>query len=501
MDIDPFQIPLPFGDEVGYGSKQLSEADHSEFLRCKESPDYFIDTFCIIEDKTQREWVPFHLWDAQYKVLNQVNANDQVIILKARQLGLTWLLICYALWMMIFRPGSGILLFSRRDDEASELLDRMKNVHERLPRYLKAEITTDNEHELSFGNLDSWARAFPTTKHSGRTYTATLAIIDEADFIPWLKRLLNAVKPTIDAGGRLVLLSTADKENRNSEFKRIWDQAVKKMNNYTPVFLPWHVRPERDAAWYTRQKEDYEEDDLYQEYPATPEEAISARKASKRFTTKWLTQCKGDSAAVDVGLTLPGFTGFTPPRKGRRFLLAADPAEGNPASDPSAASLFDQETWEQVAVLHGKWEPDIFANYLIQIARHYNEAMICWERNNHGHAVEVAIRYLDYTNIYISPFDKKAGWLSTRKSKVLAVDMTAQILRESGCTIHDESTINELAIFEAATMAAPEGDQDDLAMTVIIGLAAMYWQSYDESKGEGESELVRSSDPLEELSF
>jgi len=61
-------------------------------------------------------------------------------------------------------------------------------------------------------------------------YTATMAIIDEADFIQWLKRLMNAVKPTIDAGGHLVLISTVDKENRDSEFSRIWNPAVKKMN-------------------------------------------------------------------------------------------------------------------------------------------------------------------------------------------------------------------------------------------------------------------------------
>ena len=462
---------------------------------------YFIDLYCYIEDKVKLGWVAFKLWPAQFRTLNTICANHQVIILKARQLGLTWLLICYALWMMIFRPGSGILLFSRRDDEASELLDRIKNVHARLPAWLQATIKTDNEHELEFGKLDSWARAFPTTKHSGRTYTATLAIIDEADFIPWLKRLLNAVKPTIDAGGELIILSTVDKENTNSEFKRIWNQAVKGMNNYKPVFLPWDVRPERDLAWYQRQKEDYEEDDLYQEYPASPEEALAARKASKRFNPKWITQCVGDRESEDATLTVPGFYQFVPPQKGRRYLLAADPAEGNPSSDPSAASMFDCETWEQVAVVYGKFEPDVFAGYLIQTAEYYNSGMICWERNNHGHAVEVAIRYQDYSNIYISPFDKKAGWLSNQKYKMLAVDHCAQVLREARCTINDEGTVNELAMFEAATLKAPEGENDDLAMTAIIGLAALRWRSFEEYAGEGESEMIKAIDPIEGLKF
>ena len=472
-----------------------------EHARCLGSAAYFINTHCWIEDKTSRRWIPFELWMRQNEMIMDIPEARQVIILKARQLGLTWLMVCYALWMMIFKPGSGILLFSRRDDEASELVDRIRGVHARLPAFLQATKTTDNAHEIAFGYIDSWARSFPTTKHSGRMYTATLAIVDEADFIQWLKRLLNAVKPTIDAGGQLILLSTADKEKPNSEFKRIWREAVKENNNYEPKFLPWNARPERNEEWYEHQKADYEEDDLYQEYPANPEQALAARKASKRFSPNWITQCRGNRDSIDGASIAPGFRFFLPPRKGRRFLLAADPAEGNPGSDPSAASLFDLDDWEQVGVLEGKFEPDIFANYLILIARHYNGAKILWERNNHGHAVEVAIRYQEYDNIYCSPFDKKPGWLSNRKNKVLAVDLTAQNLRSGTLILNDEATINELAIFEAATLTAPEGDHDDLAMTVILGVAGIEWPSYQEKTGEGVSEMVRAHDPLENLVF
>jgi hypothetical protein len=472
-----------------------------EWIRCMISPAYFIDLHCTIEDKVKRGWVAFRLWLAQYHTLCKVMSNHQVIILKARQLGLTSLMTCYALWKMIFRPGCGILLFSRRHDEATELLDRIRGVHNRLPGFLQQVVTTDNARELSFGDQDSWAKAFSTTRHSGRSYTATLAIIDEADFIPLLKQLLNAVKPTIDAGGKLIMLSTIDKENRNSEFKRIWNQAIKGLNNYIPIFLPWTARPDRDEKWYQKQKEDYEEDDLYQEYPASPEEALSPRKSSKRFDPKWIAKCRSGREKEHTIIPIPGFTIFQPPQRGRRYLLAADPAEGNPSSDPSAGSVLDCESWEQVATIHGRFEPDIFANYLVQIAKHYNGAKICWERNNHGHAVEIAIRYQNYSNIYISPFDKKPGWLSNAKNKVLAVDYCAQILREGSCRLNDEVTIEELAMFEASNLRAPEGENDDMAMTIIIGLAALRWKSFEEEKGKGESETIQAKDVIEDLEF
>ena len=173
---------------------------------------------------------------------------------------------------------------------------------------------------------------------------------------------------------------------------------------------------------------------------------------------------------------------YRPMERGGHYLIAADTAEGNPGSDPSAASVFDGATWEQVAVLYGRFEPDIFADYLISIAKYYGNAQICWERNNHGHAVEVALKQASWKNLYVSPFDKKLGWLTNHKTKVLAVDYAAQVFRDGACTLNDEATIGELSIFEAATLKAPDGETDDLAMSVIIGLAALRWKVEKEKK-------------------
>ena len=42
------------------------------------------------------------------------------VVLKARQLGFSWLVVCYSLWLMMFRSSATVLLFSKRDDEATE---------------------------------------------------------------------------------------------------------------------------------------------------------------------------------------------------------------------------------------------------------------------------------------------------------------------------------------------------------------------------------------------
>ena len=486
-----------------YPIKETPQMDlsHSSILNCAADPTYFIDSFCWIEDKVHREWLPFKLWDSQRAALRTIANNRQVIILKARQLGLTWLIICYALWTMLFRQNSGILLFSRRETEASELLDRIRAVHHRLPSQLRAQVTVDNTAEFVLGQIGSSARCFSTTKHSGRSYSATMAVVDEADFIPDLKALLNAVKPTIDGGGRLILLSTANKSDPGSEYKRVWADAVKGFNGYSPIFLPWDAHPGRDQVWYAHQRADYELDDLYQEYPANPEQALSPRRSSKRFSPEWLTRCRGDAVPLPNKLGLPGFTAYAHPLKRHQYLISADPAEGNPSSDPSAAIILDSESWQEVGLIHGLYEPDIFAGYLAQLGDYYKGAIILVERNNHGHAVLLALEYLGYEYIYISPIDKKPGWLSNRRDKVLATSHAAQVLREGSCTINSEGVLNELATFEARTLKAPEGDHDDLAIAFINALAGFRWPTYREQKGEGISEMITYPDILDNLTF
>jgi hypothetical protein len=153
-----------------------------EVLKCRKSFLYFCDTYCqILSDHGQGGvWTPFRLWPQQRRVAQLLQENRLVVVLKARQLGLTWMVLAFALWLLLFYPIATVLLFSRRDDEAADLLAvRLRGLHDRLPAWLKASgFTTANDHEWALVS-GSRALAFPTT--AGDSYTATLAVVDEAD--------------------------------------------------------------------------------------------------------------------------------------------------------------------------------------------------------------------------------------------------------------------------------------------------------------------------------
>lgn len=451
-----------------------------EQTRCMLSAIYFINEYCWIEDQESRGWIPFKLWPRQAETLRVIEENSRVVVLKARKLGLTWLSIAYTLWEMLFRPGGRALLFSLTDSDAVDLVNRLRGMHQRLPMFLQATIGTDNEHELEFARLSSVVRAFPCTKQAARNFTGTLAVIDEADCIPWLKHLVAAVQPGVEAGGKLLLVGAANKDTPASEFKLKYYGAVAKTNNYTAVFLPWYARPGRDEAWYREQELDYDEDDMHANYPATPAQALAARSSDKRFRPEWFEEWER-LTSLSNPLTVPGLVVYEAPQPGETYIVPADPAEGNPSSNPSVAMVLNSK-WEQVAIVSGQFEPDVLGNYLVEIARWYNDAVICPERNNHGHAVILTVRNLGAEELlYVNPFDsrlgrKKYGWLSSSRMKSMAIDLAAQTIRDArGRILRDEATVNELVALEAGTLKAPQGGTDDRAMTVMIGYAALRW--------------------------
>lgn len=454
-----------------------------EWIKCAKSPLYFVHTYCQIYDATQGLWIPFTLWSEQARTLKTVHENLLTIILKARQLGLTWLVLAYALWIMIYKPAKTVLLFSRRDDEAIYLLERLKGIYKRLPEWSQVrQIRQSSAHvwELSNGSI---AYAFPTT--AGDSYTASLAIVDEADLVPDLDRLMNAVKPTIDGGGRMILLSRADKSNPSSTFKRIYRAARNKETPWKAIFLPWFVRPERNQDWYERQKSDVLSrtgslDDLYQQYPSTDNEALSARVLDKRIPPSWIAECSDEIIPLDASdveaPSLPRLKIYRISERSARYVLGVDPAEGNPTSDPSALVVLDEETLEEVATLSGQIEPTMMASYAIDIALYYNNAKMMIERNNHGHVVIATIKELSERARLLSGWDEKPGWLSSSRGKVLLYNGVADIFRAKATRIHTPDLRLQLESIEGDTLRAPEGLHDDLADAYALAVAGASYE-------------------------
>lgn len=477
-----------------------------EWLKCADSAAYFIQEHCQIFNANDGDWVPFRMWQAQLTTLAQIDSHRLLLVLKARQLGLSWLALCYVLWTMLFQPAATVLLFSKRHDEATELLDvRLKGIYLRLPRYMQTRsIKTDDKHNWVLSNGSS-AKAFPTT--GGRSYTGSMVVVDEADFIPDLDGLLNAVKPTIDAGGKLMLISSADKSRPESPFKRIYRGAEAGDTDWTPIFLPWHARPGRSETWYAAQKADVVArtgslDDLHQEYPATPTEALSPRTLDKRIPYFWIEACyiaRKSMPLPDDAPALSQLELYALPQPGHEYAIGVDPAEGNPTSDPSALTVMDVATGEEVAALAGQFEPSTFATHADEIGRYFNQAGVMVERNNHGHAVLLWLKDNSKLRV-LDGHDGRAGWLSSSLGKSLLYSDGADAFRDQATTLHSFATYTQLASIEGSSLRAPEGQHDDRADSYVLALVGRIAMSTAEVvmrqaqvAGRGGRPMVRSA--------
>lgn len=476
-------------DEEEEKAKRAQRAQEVEWNKCAGNLAYFIRKYVKIYDNKQREWIDFDLWAEQEEVANLVLDNPQTIILKARQLGLTWLLLAVALWMMIFHPIAVILIFSLREIEAKYLLskDRLKGMFKRLPMWMRPKIITDKDTEFALSN-GSVARAFPTS--AGDSYSATLVIVDEADLVPDLNGLLQSAKPTIDAGGKICLISRSDKEQPASDFKKIYRAAAEGKSSWKSAFLPWYVRPSRTKEWYEIQKADALEttgslDNIYESYPATAAEALAPKELNKRISPRLLQKVYQamkplDTFSMELSddvLNLPNLELYRLPEEGKKYFAGVDPAEGNPNSNDSSISVIDEDG-EEVALLRGKFEPDVTADYAEKLCIFFNEANCLVERNNHGHSVLLSMRTRRVSVMFGN--DKKPGWNETTKNKHLLYDNLAETVRTEDCVIHSTEVFVQIASIEGSTLSAPEGMLDDSSDSFALAILARDRSSEDD---------------------
>ena len=259
--------------------------------------------------------VTFRMNFGQHKVYAASRQHPRVIILKSRQQGISTLWLVSYFDDAVFCPFLNLGLMAQGTDEASTLLERTKFLWDTLDDSIKSfigvNLAKDNTKEFAFTN-----KSTIFIRVSFRSTTLQRLHVSEFGKIAnnYPKRAKETKTGTLQAlgkGNTGIIESTA--EGRNM-FKQMWDDSVLvestgdlSEKDFKPVFLSWLDDPDclnstnqaidAEAAEYftkleeqTGRKLSIEQKnfwiiqrrelggDVFQEYPATPEEAFTAAR-------------------------------------------------------------------------------------------------------------------------------------------------------------------------------------------------------------------------------
>jgi hypothetical protein len=455
-------------------------------------------------------WSPNFAFDARRRIF---------MILKARQLGITWLGMAVGLWYLLFRPGAKVVAYSYTEEEAKKLVQRAWLMFKSLPPALSShvEILTPSRtdepaewikvrHTLPDGTTRiSSIQALPATKKAGHGDTVTWAVMDEVARQDYARQIYTAILPAVARGeARLAMISTADgvgnpETGEGNYFHILYSTRKEKGLGF--AFLPWNAEPTRDEAWYKTYAMSLDEVERNQQYPLNETDAFML-SGQLYFNREALEFYRGNTIKpilvgqfTQQGLRKANFMRLTDgiievfekPRAGAKYAIACDASTGR-STDFTSVGVFDLETGNLVAELHAKIEAPRTAYQLHFLGKWYNNAKIAVERpGGYGEALITFLRdghgqLPPYGNLYRhtdyaqgkKPISPQYGMPMGAKNRAQVVEGLKNWIRQRQFAWLSTGCVHELGTFVYADTTpsprAQDGTNDDRVMMLAIGV-------------------------------
>lgn len=191
------------------------------------------DNFYII-DKTGTT-LPFRLNEIQSVYVSQ-DSTQKDLILKARQQGFSSLILAIFATDFILKQNTRSVVVADIDDNASELLDRVKQYIRSYEEVNKIKIPLKYNSKTELLNEFNGSRyTIGTAKNTdfGRSKTINNLHLSEFAFYPNAERILASVVQAVPENGRTIIETTA---NGFNYFKEFWDKSVSGETGYKAHF-------------------------------------------------------------------------------------------------------------------------------------------------------------------------------------------------------------------------------------------------------------------------
>ena len=472
------------GIDLSYTEKEVLE-----LAKCVENPTYFIDNYCYIVT-LDHGIQPFKLYDCQKEKVETIHNNRKVIIMEGRQQGKTTVAAAYILWYTLFQESKTVAILANKASTAREIMSRYQLMFEYLPPWMQQGVKTWNKGDVELEN-GSIVFTAATTAAGIRGKSVNLLYIDEAAIIPntIADQFFTAVYPVISAGQTTKILITSTPLGYN-HFWKFWNDAVNKVNDFIPMFIPYSRIPGRDEAWALEQRRQLGELKYNQEVLC-------------KFLGSSLTLI--DSSTIEYMSTCPtvyskdGLDLYEYPIKAERddeeklvrkphsYVIVADTAKGV-GGDYSAFVIID--ITEVPYKLVGKYRdnkiaPMLYPTIIHKVARDFNDAYVLIETNSSEQVAHILHNELEYGNLVFVNRSTKTGQVvsggfgggktqlgvnTDKRVKRIGCFTFKSLLEEKKLLVFDADVISEISTFIQVrdSYQADDGYHDDLVMPLVL---------------------------------
>lgn len=486
-----------------------------EFIKCSNDPVYFANNYGFVFDMTKKQVAKMTCFEYQEDCLRTFNDNQNSIVLKSRQMGLSVISAAYVAWRLVFCWDERILVVADNGAGAVRFLETVRKFLDNLPEWmLPEERITNNTKEIKFSN-GSWVKAVASSKQAGRGESLTCLILDETAFIEHAQDIwMGAGLALAATQGKCIMISTP--KGTGNLYHQTWVQASKGHGTFTPIKLHWSIHPILSKDLEIRIDSDGKE------YPWSPwygRECERLHHDKIKIAQELDLSFEGSSAVVidstiinkyrrDIGEKQPicyfdhrreeGFyvdyeTGFhiwKKPKENGNYIIGGDVGRGD-GKDYSTLQIIDADDLEQVGEFQGKIVPDAFAELIYKIGKEYNDAFLAIECNSFGLATTLILKnQLKYPNdrMYISKSAVKLynrahnyvvekdtdvpGFQTTVKTRPLLISALVKYMRDMQIKINSDRLLIEFEtfVYNGDKIEHEPGFNDDLIFAFAIAL-------------------------------
>lgn len=201
------------------------------------------------------------------------------IVMKARQLGMSWIIALEGLLTALTRPYQTVLYVSSGEEAAKRVLQYVYSFIYGMP--IRPRMLTRSLTECRFLN-QSRIVSLPNNDRTVRGYRAHKVYCDEFAALMNDNEILSAIQPSISRGGDMTILSTP--RGRANRFWDVWDDDD---SGYTRHRIPWQECPDTEYRKMIKHMQRTMLDlDFRQEYCCDP--SISDMAFFTRELLKWV---------------------------------------------------------------------------------------------------------------------------------------------------------------------------------------------------------------------